>query len=261
MNNLGRVYHTLPMAAKKMGCTVEDILHFGATNRLEICAYIDDIEQRKDYCTFNVFFDNEDSENSFSKTINKYNSIFTDMYEISLFNYNDEFCVDDERMVIEGLYANHMKGFFAIPSEFLVEVELSSACEIINLSPRYLYTPKGYGDYIRLDSIEGLSIPENRLVIFDSEISGFNYEKKPKYAGGERESPKTRAKKAEIIPALIKLIPEMQDVDLEDTPVSKIAEMIEVIAAQRGVELPGTHRQTWQKYLGRDAGDVPKRQK
>ncbi|HHZ3461553.1 TPA: hypothetical protein ACWCBK_004056, partial [Escherichia coli] len=65
----------------------------------------------------------------------------------------------------------------------------------------------------------------------------------------------------EIIPALIKLIPEMQDVDLEETPVTKIAEMIEVIAAQRGVELPSTHRQTWQKYLGRDIGDVPKRQK
>lgn len=53
----------------------------------------------------------------------------------------------------------------------------------------------------------------------------------------------------------------MQDVDLEETPVTKIAEMIEVIAAQRGVELPSTHRQTWQKYLGRDIGDVPKRQK
>ncbi|EAY6134785.1 hypothetical protein AH775_08510 [Salmonella enterica subsp. enterica serovar Give] len=253
MNNLGRVYHTLPLAAKKMGCTVEDILHFGATNRLEICAYIDGVEERYDYCTFNVFFDNEDSENSFSKTINKYNSIFTDMYEISLFNYNDEFCVDDERMVIEGLYANHMKGFFAIPSEFLVEVELSSACEIINLSPRYLYTPKGYGNYIRLDNIEGLSIPENRLVIFDREISDFNYERKPKYAGGERESPKTAAKRNEVIYSLIKLIPEMGDVDLDTESLPKIADLIDSIAASRGIEFPKTHWQTWQKYLGRES--------
>lgn len=253
MNNLGRVYHTLPMAAKKMGCTVEDILHFGATNRLEICAYIDGVEERYDYCTFNVFFDNEDSENSFSKTINKYNSIFTDMYEISLFNYNDEFYVDDERMVIEGLYANHMKGFFAIPSEFLVEVELSSACESINLSPRYLYTPKGYGNYIRLDNIEGLSIPENRLVIFDREISDFNYERKPKYAGGERESPKTAAKRNEVIYSLIKLIPEMGDVDLDTESLPKIADLIDSIAASRGIEFPKTHWQTWQKYLGRES--------
>ncbi|NUH56251.1 hypothetical protein HUK76_21605 [Citrobacter portucalensis] len=261
MDNLSRVYHTLPMAAKKMGCTVDDILHLGATNRLEICAYIDGVEQRYDYCTFNVFFDNEDSEKCLAKTIRKYNSIFTEMYEISLFNYNDELRIENEDVRFQGLYANHMKGFFAIPSEFLVEIELSGVCDIINLSPRYIDTPKGYGDYIRLDNIDGLSIPESRLVIFDSEISGFNYEKKPKYAGGERESPKTRAKKAEIIPALIKLIPEMHDVDLEEMPVTKIAEMIEVIAAQRGVELPSTHRQTWQKYLGRDSEEVTKRKK
>ncbi|MDE8029579.1 hypothetical protein PZE20_23280 [Escherichia coli] len=253
MNNLGRVYHTLPLAAKKMGCTVEDILHFGATNRLEICAYIDDIEQRKDYCTFNVFFDNEQSEQDIANLLTGYNSISTEMYEISCFNYNNESRDDDGDLRFQGLYANYMKGFFAIPSEFLVEVELSSVCEIINLSPRYLYSPKGYGNYIRLDNIEGLSIPENRLVIFDCEISDFNYERKPKYAGGERESPKTAAKRNEVIYSLIKLIPEMSDVDLDTESLPKIADLIDSIAASRGIEFPKTHWQTWQKYLGRES--------
>ncbi|WP_151996149.1 hypothetical protein [Buttiauxella massiliensis] len=65
------------------------------------------------------------------------------------------------------------------------------------------------------------------------------------------ESPKTGAKKAEIIPALISLLPDFKNVNIDAMAVSKIQNIIEGIAAKQGVELPETHIQTWQKYLGR----------
>lgn len=249
MNELARIYYPLSKAAEKLNCTVDDILHFGATNRIEICAYIDGVDEREDNCTFNVFYNNEDEE-SILKDVNMDNAILTDMYEVSLFNYNDELSVEGD-FRIEGLYANHLRGFFAIPSEFLVDVELSSMDEFTNIRPRDLFTPKGYGKHLMLSNFDDLIVSENRLVVFGSEISGFNVSATPKYPGGDTETPKTAAKKSQIIPALIKLIPDMKDVDLETTPISKIISIIETIAAKEGVELPLIHRQTWQKYIGR----------
>lgn len=62
MKDFPRVYYTLPMAAKKLGCTVDDILHLGATNRLEICAYISerDIEENENEETIDLFITKRD---------------------------------------------------------------------------------------------------------------------------------------------------------------------------------------------------------
>ena len=65
------------------------------------------------------------------------------------------------------------------------------------------------------------------------------------------ESPKTLAKKAELIPALIKLIPEMDDIDIGTAPVAKVIAVLEAAAAMKGVFLPATDKNTWAKYLGR----------
>ncbi|ELR2958317.1 hypothetical protein R3Q45_003913 [Escherichia coli] len=264
MKDFPRIYYTLPMAAKKLGCTVDDILHLGATNRLEICAYIgeNDLLISENKCSARVIFE-DDSESYYVEQIKERNVIDSDMYKISYLHYNDDYVEDTDTGIfrLPGWYANYLKGFFAIPSQYLVDVELSGPHNAVDVKPQHLYTIKAHYKKLYLAGIWGLFIPEERLVVFENELSNFDYAAKPVYGGGDRESPKTIAKKAEIIPALIKLIPEMLDVDLEETPVTKIAEMIEVIAAQRGVELPSTHRQTWQKYLGRDIGDVPKRQK
>ncbi|HGE8350846.1 TPA: hypothetical protein ACGD69_002202 [Serratia marcescens] len=66
------------------------------------------------------------------------------------------------------------------------------------------------------------------------------------------ESAKTASKKGEIIHALLGLIPEFDNVELESMPVAKIKEIIEVLAAEKGVVFPETHAQTWARYLGRE---------
>lgn len=250
MTDITRAYYPLAMAAKKLNCTVADILHFGATNRLEICAYIDGVKVADDYCSFNVFINDEDKDDIVSE-ISEGNSIFSDMYEISLFKYNELLGVEGGYFRFKGWYANHLKGFFAVPTEYLVDIELSLMDEPVNISPHELFTPKNYGSHIHLANIEGLNIAESRLVVFHSELLCFNVSSTPKYPGSDIEKPKTVAKKAQIIPALIKLLPDMRNVDLDNTPVSKIISIIEELAAKEGVDLPEIHWQTWQKYLGR----------
>lgn len=250
MNGLARAYYPLPLAAKKLNCSVEDILHLGATNRLEICAYVQGVEEKEDYCTFNVFFE-EEYEEDIVREIRENNSVITDMYEVALFNKLDSMVLKENELKFRSWYANHLKGFFALPSEYLIDIELSILDDWSYLSPRELYTPNNYGRRLHLANIDCLSIPENRLVVFNSELLGFDSSTTPKYPGSGNETPKTAAKKSQIILSLIKLIPDMKDVDLEKTPITKIISLIEAIAAKNGVELPETHRQTWQKYLGR----------
>ncbi|MCV3255520.1 hypothetical protein OGZ09_13380, partial [Escherichia albertii] len=76
MKDFPRVYYTLPMAAKKLGCTVDDILHLGATNRLEICAYISerDIEENENEETIQIFLSHDDEE-FYLEDINRNNCI------------------------------------------------------------------------------------------------------------------------------------------------------------------------------------------
>ncbi|HID4134407.1 TPA: hypothetical protein ACXE8V_004861 [Pluralibacter gergoviae] len=250
MNDISRIYYPLPMAARKLNCTVEDLLHFGATNRIEICAYINDIDESGDEQTFNVFYDNNDEDSIFER-VDADNSIITDMYEVALFKYNEHLDITSNDLKIIGLYANHLRGFFAIPSEYLIDIELSTMDGFFNIKPRDVFTPKNYGPHLLLSNFDSLSVSEDKLVVFNSELLSFDTSAKPKYPGSDIETPKTAAKKSQIIPALIKLIPDMRDVDLESVPVTKIISLIEAIAAKEGVELPNTHRQTWQKYLGR----------
>ncbi|EKQ3860598.1 hypothetical protein PX967_002579 [Escherichia coli] len=254
MKDFPRVYYTLPMAAKKLGCTVDDILHLGATNRLEICAYISerDIEENENEETIQIFLSHDDEE-FYLEDINRNNCIRKDMFCIALFKFSYISEKSRSKGRYSSLYANLLNGFFAIPSEFLLDIELSGLLDDVTVKPYQLLTPKQYGRQILIANFPDISIQENRLVVFDSEISNFDMLARPKFPGGERESPKTAAKRNEVIYSLIKLIPEMGDVDLDTESLPKIAYLIDSIAASRGIEFPKTHWQTWQKYLGRES--------
>lgn len=65
------------------------------------------------------------------------------------------------------------------------------------------------------------------------------------------ESAKTVAKKGEIIVCLLGMIPEISNLKIDGTPVAKIKEIVEALAAEKGMDFPDTHAQTWARYLGR----------
>jgi hypothetical protein len=126
-----------------------------------------------------------------------------------------------------------------------------NTCQIISIDDDYLRS-NGIENSLSHDgfiiTLDSLFITRDEFLRLKGEIaisqSVVSKDDKP-------EDPKTAAKKAEIIPVLIKLLPDFNDVDIDLMAVSKIQSLIESIAAKQGVELPDTHVQTWQKYLGR----------
>lgn len=92
-----------------------------------------------------------------------------------------------------------------------------------------------------------------RVCINDLLITKTEIEKLKKGTISEStDSDKTIALKGEIIPPLIKMLPSFAGVDLDSFSVAKIKDTVEAIAAEKGIEFPDIHRQTWQKYLGRN---------
>ena len=244
-----RVYYPLDLAAKKMNCSTEDILHLGATNRLEICAYIKGVELSPDGFNFNVTFDEDDEYVLNEITENK--CIISDLYQIILFEYNDNTIISEVDLKPRGWYANDLNGFFAMCSNDLVDIELSGGLTSFEVNISELSTPNiDDRKPIEITNINDLVITENMLVVMGKEIENFNASVAPSIRG-KIDAPKTEAKKAELIYCLLKMIPELSGVDLDNTPITKITSMIEEVAAKKGVALPSTHWQTWKRYLRR----------
>ncbi|CAI1819176.1 Uncharacterised protein [Serratia liquefaciens] len=94
----------------------------------------------------------------------------------------------------------------------------------------------------------------NNIYITHDEIERIKSGKvKPPHLASESsiESAKTAAKKGEMIVSLLGMIPEISNINIDGTPVSKIKEIVEALAAEKGVDFPETHTQTWARYLGR----------
>ncbi|KAB8311960.1 hypothetical protein EH228_08930 [Erwinia endophytica] len=250
MSDLKRAYYPLHMAAAKMGCSVVDILHLGATNRIEICAYIDGFEESEDYFSFNVFFENE---SDFIDEVKNNNAIITDNYEVAYFNYNEDFRIINERsFIFESWYANYLNGFFVVPSNYLLYLEFSDGYDDVKINVSDLSTPEIDGKKFQIANIEGVFISVNKLVILADELDKFSLDTQAKFPGSEKgmnESRKTIAKKANIIRAFLSLIPDLNGMDIDSMPAKKIKELVETIAANKGKEFPHTDLGTWAKYL------------
>ncbi|MGJ3444843.1 hypothetical protein [Enterobacter sp. PTB] len=67
----------------------------------------------------------------------------------------------------------------------------------------------------------------------------------------DSESSKTANKKGEIIPVLLKMIPELAEVDIDTAPAATIKNMLEVIARTKKLPFPDIGKDAWIKYLGR----------
>lgn len=65
------------------------------------------------------------------------------------------------------------------------------------------------------------------------------------------ESRKTIAKKGDMIEALLRLLPAFEGQDLDSWAPGKIKDIVEAVAAEKGVSFPETDVGTWSKYLRR----------
>lgn len=243
-----RLYYPLSEAAKKLNCTEQDVIHFGAIGAINLSVYIHKYKAKdNDYFHLNI------SNNMIDK-IDFFDSLSGEGWNI--FDVKKREFHEDEEDGLEGYYSNEIEGFFYINSFYLTKLEFDTSCnlELIQISTG---TESGYDDCIDVNFLtDTLSIDRKFLCVKKEDIYNFKESTKIPTITKEKtvsiESPKTIAKKSELIHALLKLIPEISDLDTYTTPVSKIAELIEAIAAKKEIEIPKIHRQTLANYLGRE---------
>lgn len=225
-----RVYYPIDKAAAFLGCDVIDIVHYAATGRAEVCVFMDD-----SFSDFDVYLPTS-KENEQAKVIkqeSRYSSFIWNMADSKIKLYG--------LFSLYGMVLRHLDFIGSVNSQFL-----------------YLDTPQCDGsEIVRISlnnvdiNIEACDLYVTQTAINKLKDGVWDKEGKAVTSIDAGEAPKTTAKKAELIPALIKLIPDFDDVNLDKIAVSKVTDLLGGIAARKGVELPLMDKNTWARYLGR----------
>ncbi|HBS6427852.1 hypothetical protein WCD93_25905 [Klebsiella michiganensis] len=230
-----RMYYPLPEAAEKLGCTIKDIYHFAYIGVIDVSVFIPSYKNDKLLIMLPSELINE-IDNDFGGVLG------TDKWSL----FDIELRQENE---MTGYYAKSISGFFYVWRDSFALAEFTSGIDVIK-TPSLTTKPEAEGGEVEIASMQGgIELDSRYLCIMASDLE------KIKDVGSlpikKIETPKTIAKKGEIISALIKMNPELSDIDLDITPVAKVIMIIEAAAASRGVELPPTDKNTWAKYLGR----------
>ncbi|HCJ7731664.1 TPA: hypothetical protein NV459_004664 [Citrobacter freundii] len=236
-----RLYYPLPEAAKKSGCEVKDIIHYAAIQALQLSVYIEH------HCADNSAWFHLNMPNSKVCDIDMFSMLRGDGWGIDFVELKKK----SDAFLIDGYYAKSISGFFYVDGYNLIPLEFNESADVslvaVSTLPDYID-----GDCIDINfQMHNLKLDRNFLCIRNSDLDFINENVSMPSKDSGFESKKTSAKKSELIFYLLKMIPELSGVDLENEKITKITAMIEEVAAKKGIDLPSTHWQTWNKYLGR----------
>ncbi len=197
-----RLYYPLVEAAEKMECSVKDIIHYGATDALKICIYIDySTEENKSLLRLNL-------SNSKLNEMDDFNNISGDGWSINGVYLNDS---KADKLLSSGYYAENISGFFYVMAHYLVPVEFNS--EQSNLKLNYVST--GWDDDLVEDigvdfMFLGVSFPVKNLCVMAKDINELTEKNKnskmPSFDDERKKLPKPNAnKQSKLIKALIEI--------------------------------------------------------
>ncbi|HFS5811132.1 TPA: hypothetical protein ACH0TE_003845 [Citrobacter farmeri] len=236
-----RLYYPLPDVAKKLGCSVNDVIHYGAIGALNISAYIT-LHHGREGSWFHL-----NMPQSKIDDIDLFSMLRGDGWAIDFV----EFKMKSDIFPLDGYYAKSISGFFYVDGYNLISHEFNESADVSLVA---VSTLPGYidGDCIDINfQMHNLKLDRSFLCIRSSDLDFINENVSMPSKDSSFESKKTSSKKSELIFYLLKMIPELSGVDLENEKITKITAMIEEVAAKKGIDLPSTHWQTWNKYLGR----------
>jgi hypothetical protein len=228
-----RMYYPLPEAAQKLGCTVKDLYHFAAIGVLNVVVFLPSLKHEQLLVIIPPEME-DDIDREFGGALG-----------------NERWTISGIMMQKDaqpsGYYAGSMSGFFYLNQICFATSEFLGDAGKIH-TPHFTTRPESEGCECEVITFDGaIEIDPRFLCVMADDLTHI----KTTGVLPVKESPKTAAKKAELIPALIKLIPELGDLDLEAISVSKVIAVLEATAAARGVEFPSMDKNTWAKYLGR----------
>ncbi|EFD0038418.1 TPA: hypothetical protein ACHGA6_003547 [Escherichia coli] len=248
-----RLYYPLPEAAEKLGCTIKDLYHYAYIGALNVSVYVAENDGKKFNSLQCLFHNSFNDKKLIASPVGDGYLVLGDNFKISLTKHTAplyKHALGKEYSHIRGYYVSSMSGFYYTPAHAFAGAELGGG-QYIKLHHLRNTDHNNNSFFIYCDDEEGYEIDVNRLCVMAGDLN--NIKSIGSFPEPSTTSPKTAAKRNEVIYSLIKLIPEMGDVDLDTESLPKIADLIDSIAASRGIEFPKTHWQTWQKYLGRES--------
>ncbi|EOY3718853.1 hypothetical protein ACP4JD_000010 [Klebsiella michiganensis] len=197
MNRLERMYYPLSEASKELGYTVKEILHLGATERIEICAFIPRVKMEP----FEIVVC-ENQDGVFGEIRND-NLLYDKYYTVS-----DMIIFDDS----EGdepyrCKAEVLSGFFALYSEDIIRFELSRENESKSIELNQVSSPFTSSYDFNVLFANGVKVDIEGLVIMADVLKDFDMAKKPKLPGSDDINKKKRNsnKQSQLIKALIRI--------------------------------------------------------
>lgn len=234
MNLPTRKYYPIAEAAKRMQCQESDVLHLIAIGELDAYVFMNNFKL-DDGKLMHLNMTEE-----FERRIDCFLSITGEQWSV----YDIKKINNYDAVISSGYYAGVIDGLFYVDGGNISPLEFGE--DKIFVQQLSSKRDLGEGEYpLDINFLLGEVIIEKRKIcILEKDISSI-------HSRESSESNKTIAKKAEVIPQLIKLIPEFKDVDVDEMPAEKVVALVESIAASRGVEMPQMHIQTWRRYLGR----------
>lgn len=211
-----RLYYPLNKAAEKIGRDVGDLIHYGAIGAIRICADI-------------VF---ATPENFTDRLVGQ-----IPMGGVPL----PQECIRNEWFDLRRVERNPGEWWYMGSGLFCLSPSTLKALDVRgDFAINYCYTgDNGIGFTLR----EPITMETSSLYIKAIDMHAFADEKP--------DSPKPTTKQIELIRALIKMLPETSDMDLNKAPASKLANILESAAAGKGVEFPSMDKNTFTKFLGR----------
>lgn len=237
-----RMYYPLPEAAQKLGCTIRDLYHFAAIGSLNISVYSsssipcssiivpDFLENEIDFESGGVLQGSKWTILGVKKTISQ---------DVKWVEYFDAKVYDAESFC----------GFLYVISDLFKDAEFVN--HEAKFSSRFFTTsPESEGWECQIMTAKPVEIDCRFLCIMADDIDNIKVNGRLP-AGGVKDSARTANRKGEVIPALIKMIPEFNNVDIDSMPVNKLINMIEVLASSKGIEINSPDKNTWARYLGR----------
>lgn len=245
-----RLYFPLTEAAEKLGCSIRDVVHLGAIGALRFSIFLNSWSESEGE-KFNIIFDPLDSE---PEKHMQGGFIGLQGKSWSLTGYVKDDLEVEPSMGFVTRFAKHVRGFYHLPSYSLTDVEFNFPCEVFRVHNLFSHDESSSFPAIKLHSFSGVMLDVKNLCILTTDLKNINSSGSamPVIKNDELEdSPKTVAKKGEIIPNLLRLIPEFANVDLDAVPVAKVISILESLSADKRIEFPKVDKGTWAKYLGR----------
>lgn len=166
-----RSYYPLPEAAKKLGCSMRDVIHYGATGVLDLYVFINHLSAPE-----NAWFHLNVPSDKASK-IDCFNCLSGDGWIIHDVFYKKEL----DGFLLDGFYAKSISGFFSINEYVIQPLEFS---ESVNLETIFLSSHPETENYLPVDiNFIGFSLSLSRdfLCVHSDSIRKIESSKAPSH--------------------------------------------------------------------------------